>query len=123
MRSKILVVLIAVATIGVSSTAMAKGAGGGGGGSMGMHGHGHMGCPVMVTWAIVITSEIINSYLAAVGGRDSAYGSTTGTQHYRCSFAVRGGRRDRLIATTPCHWNEKTFNVPSSREVLGQSRS
>jgi hypothetical protein len=107
MRSKILVALIAVAVMGVSSTAMAKRAGGGGGG-MGMHGHGHMGHHHHFR---------NNPFLFGGWGwgwpyGDSGYGNTTVVAFPQAT--PQAANVTGSIAATPCHFNEDTYNVPSS---------
>jgi opacity protein-like surface antigen len=112
MRSKILVVLIAVAVMGVSSVAMAKGAGGGGMGVHG-HGHGHMGHH----------HHFRNNPFPfgdwgwdwGLGGYgDSGYGSTTVVVSPPPVSRFPSADVTGSVATTPCHFNEDTYNVPTS---------
>jgi hypothetical protein len=109
MRSKILVVLIAVAVMGVSSTAMAKAAGGGGG-SMG-HGHGHMGHHHHFR----NNPFLFGGWDWGLGGYgDSGYGSTTVVVSPPPVPRFPAAHVTGSVATTPCHFNEDTYNVPSS---------
>jgi hypothetical protein len=90
---------------------MAKGAGGGGGGSMGMHGHGHMGHH----------HHFRNNPFLFGGGWGWGWGSGYGDNGYGDTNVVvypqaipQTAGVTGSVATTPCHWNEESFTVPSS---------
>jgi hypothetical protein len=109
MRTNSLVVLIAIAVLGASSTAMAKGGGSGGGKSR--MGHGHFG-----HFNHFRNFPRNQAILGGWGwGWDWGPGYGGGTnvlvsQQSSPAFpaaAVTG-------SLPPCHWNNETFNVPSS---------
>ena len=122
MPSKTLVVLMAVAIVGVSSTAMAKGGGGGGGkggsshGGMAMHGHGHFDHRQFDHRFRFVNRFNRNLFLGGWGSDwglgggygDNGYGNTTVVAFPQATPQTVTG------STSPCHWNEKVFKVPSS---------
>jgi hypothetical protein len=113
MRTNTLVVLIAIAMLGVSSTAIAGKGGGGGKGGSGMS-HGHFG------HHFPRNHFLKNQALLGGWGWGWDWGwpySDSGGSNTTVVFpqaTPRVANATGSSATTPCHWNEDTFTVPSS---------
>jgi hypothetical protein len=111
MRTNSLVVLIAIAVLCMNSTAIAKGGGGGGGGGKSGMSHGHFGHfnhfrnfprnqPILGGWGWDW------DWGPGYGGGTNVLVSQQSAPAFPAA-AVTG-------SLPPCHWNNESFNVPSS---------
>ena len=127
MRTHTVVVLITIAILGVASSAMAKGGGGGGGGG-GHGGHGGVGGRSGIGHGHFVPHFQFgrhfqrfprNQQLLGGGwGWDWGYpgygGNTSVLVSQQSGPAFPAADLTGSVMATPCHWNEETFNVPSS---------
>ena len=120
MRTNTLVVLIAIAIVGVSSTAMAHGVGGGGG--KGGPGRGHFGHSPFGHRFLnnrFVNNRFFNNRLFFMGwgggwGGGWPYDSGGYTNTTVAVFPQAIPQVAGTGSIGPCHWNDDTFNVPSS---------
>jgi|SRR5689334_9456902 hypothetical protein len=122
MRAHTVVVLITIAMLAVSSSAMAKGgSGGGGGGRAGSAvGHGHFGGHFQNTRHFQNFQRFPRNqvFLGGGWGWDWGYPGNGGNTSVLVSQqnvpAFPAADITGSVMAPPCHWNEETFNVPSS---------
>ena len=114
MLNKTLITLTAVVALGVSSAAIARSGGGGGGGGHGGSGVAHFRGRFdnhFLRNHFLRNQAVLGGWGWGSGYGDNGYGNTTVVAFRQAT--PQAANVTGSIATTPCHWNEDTFSVPS----------